>query len=194
MRTHPITIPNKCPECGSEKILAFVEPGYPQAGDSDPTPDWTCDDCGLAGFDTAVRQEEEYRQVRDERQAYEDETGFGKPWKPAVHIQPDNLDRNRRTIDTEPAIVVNGWVCYNCEKDTLTCPVCKATVPIPGIPNGDCWYEPDWTRGLIDELEPQIQQAFNISEVLAEFFICQRCFAAADGVTPLRWFQQRQAK
>lgn len=187
-----MNIPTKCPECGSEDILQFEYPGYGEMGDGSPTPDWAGDACGVAGYDTAEQQEEEYRQSRDEGKAYEADTGFAKPWKPTVKIRPDNIDRKRRNINIDPETIFNGWVCRIIDKDTLTCPVCKGTIPIPNVPNGDCWYEPDWTPDLFDELEPQIRQAFNIPDVIADFFICQNCFNAGGQLAPRPWLQQRQ--
>src|SRR5262245_60332609 len=111
-----MNIPSKCPECGSEDILQFEQPGYDQTGD--PTPNWACDACGIAGYDTAERQEDEYHQIRDEGIAYEAETGFAKPWKPTVRIRPDNIDRKRRYINIDPETIFNGWVCRNIDKDT----------------------------------------------------------------------------
>ena len=187
-----MSIPSKCPECGSEAIIQFEFPGYGGSVDGDPTPDWACDDCGLAGNDTAERQEDEYRQVRDEGKAYQADTGFAKPWKPAVKIRPDNIDRKRRNINIDPETIINGWVCRtNDSKDTLTCPVCKTTIPIPNNVSGDCFYEPNWTPDLLDELEPQIREAFNIPDVIADFFICQNCFYAGGQLPPRPWLQHR---
>jgi hypothetical protein len=181
----------KCPECGSEDILEFEHPGYGEAEDGNPTPDWACDACGLAGYDTAEWQEDEYRQVRDEGKAYQADTGFAKPWKPTVKIRPDNIDRKRRNINIDAETIFNGWVCQVLDKDTRICPVCNTSIPIHDISNGDCFYEPDWTPDLLDELEPQIQQGFNIPDVIADFFICQNCFNAGEQAAPRHWLQQR---
>src|SRR4051812_22656235 len=104
-RKRHMSIPSKCPECGSEDILQFEYPGYGETEDGNPTPDWACDACGVAGFDTAQRQEEEYRRVRDAGTAYEAATGLAKPWKPAVRIRPDNIDRKRRNINIDPETI-----------------------------------------------------------------------------------------
>lgn len=185
-----MSIPSKCPECGSEAIIHFEEPGYDDEGI--PVPDWSCDACGWSGFDTAEQQEDAYRSLQADQKSYEEDTGFLKPCKPRSRIRPEYLgQRQRRIAEIDPEVLVNGWVCRVIDKDKLTCPVCNATIPIPNIPNGDCWYEPDWTPEMFDELEPTIRHVFKIEDVIADFYICQECFIAEGQLAPQPWFQQQ---
>jgi len=183
-----MNFPKRCPECGSDNLVRFEEPGYDHEGH--PVPDWSCEACGFAGFDTANRQEDEFRRLQEERNAYHQETGFVLPCKPALTIMPEYLSRTQRFADVEPEVIVNGWVCRTIDKDTLECPACHGTMPIGGVPNGDCYYEPDWTGELFEELEPTIRQAFKVEDALTDFFICQNCFNAGEQLAPRPWLQE----
>lgn len=96
--TQPKDFPLNCPQCGSKEIVLFAEPGYDPEGV--PTPDWSCEDCGFSGFDTAEEQEAAYANLQADLKAYQDQTGFRKPCDVDVVINP-TFTTLRRMKDME---------------------------------------------------------------------------------------------
>ena len=63
---------SKCPECGNN-MVEIDDPGI--AGGT-VTPDYACDHCGLAVFDTANDQRGRRDEIEDAREDYHRDTGF----------------------------------------------------------------------------------------------------------------------